>query len=56
MWMWVIVGSSSASSDPSNAVVVSSSCSYSTGLPSSRDQDGWLPHFARYSGTASRTS
>ena len=47
MWMWVIVGSTSESSAPSSAVRRSSICSYSTGLPSRRDQLGCVPHASR---------
>ena len=46
MWMWVIVGSTSESSQPSSSVRRSSIWPKSTGLPSSRDQLGCVPHFS----------
>ena len=56
MWMCVIVGRTSESSLPSSSVRRVSISSYSTGLPSSRDQLGWVPHSSRYAGIASMIS
>ena len=47
IWMWVIVGRTSESSEPSSAVSRSSISSYSTGLPSKRDQLGCVPHLVQ---------
>ena len=46
-WMWVRVGSSSVSSAPSSSVSRVSICRYRAGLPSIRDQLGWVPHWSR---------
>ena len=56
MWMWVIVGRTNASSEPTKLVSSSSISGYSDGLPSSRDHDGCVPQRARYSGTAAMIS
>jgi hypothetical protein len=46
-WMWVRVGSSSESAAPSSSVSRASICRYRAGLPSIRDQLGWVPHWSR---------
>src|SRR5215211_8096018 len=42
-WMWVRVGSSSESPQPSSSVSRASIWAYRAGLPSIRDQLGWSP-------------
>ena len=42
-WMWVRVCSSRVSAEPSSSVSRSSICGYRAGLPSIRDQLGWVP-------------
>jgi hypothetical protein len=42
-WMWVRVGSRSESAEPSSSVRLVSICRYRAGLPSIRDQLGWVP-------------
>jgi hypothetical protein len=46
-WMWVRVGSSSESGAPSSPVSRASICGYRAGLPSIRDQLGWVPQRSR---------
>jgi hypothetical protein len=55
-WMWVRVGSSSASAEPSSSVSRVSICGYRAGLPSIRDQLGWVPQRSRKAGMPSITS
>ena len=46
-WMWVSVGSSRLSSAPSSSVSRGSISGYRAGLPSIRDQLGWVPQRSR---------
>jgi hypothetical protein len=55
-WMWVRVGSSRVSAAPSSSVSRVSICRYRAGLPSIRDQLGWVPQRSRKAGIAPITS
>ena len=46
-WMWVRVGSTSESGAPSSSVSRVSIWGYRAGLPSIRDQLGWVPQRSR---------